>query len=85
MITRDYVYIHVNTAMRGIVERTETRRPAGRNGSPLTIYFSREQAEELSRVSRERRVSKANLVRLAVDRLLRQLQAGQLNLPLGIE
>jgi len=87
VIARDYVYIHVNTTqlMKEIASIAETRRAPARSGSPLTVYFPLDQAEKLSQVSRDRRVSKANLVRLAVDRLLRQLEAGQLNLPLGIE
>jgi hypothetical protein len=71
-------------------ELDETRvvegpKPAVRSGKPLTVYFSGELAESLNRVSTTRHVSKAALVRLAVERLLHQLQDGQLHLPLGIE
>jgi predicted DNA-binding protein len=55
-----------------------------RNGRPLVVYFSQEQAERLASVSQRRCVAKADLVRFAVDRLLNQLNSGQLELPLGI-
>jgi len=63
----------------------EASKPAVRSGKPLTVYFSGDLAENLNRVSTTRHISKAALVRFAVERLLRQLQDGQLNLPLGIE
>jgi hypothetical protein len=71
-------------------ELDETRvvdspKAGARSGKPLTVYFSGELAESLNRVSSTRHVSKAALVRFAVERLLHQLQDGQLNLPLGIE
>lgn len=64
--------------------RTEIRRPR-RKGTPFTMYFSDQQIECLNRVSRERRVPKAELVRIGVDLLLTHLSDGQLNLPLGID
>ena len=67
-----------------MLNHEEKRTAPARTGAPLTVYFPLDQAERLTQVSRDRRVSKANLVRLAVDRLLRQLEEGQLNLPLGI-
>jgi len=60
-------------------------KPPRRNGTPFTIYFSDQQTERLNRISRERRVSKAELVRTGVDLLLAQLSGGQLELPLGID
>ena len=63
----------------------EVPKQAARNGKPLTVYFSGELSESLSRASTMRHISKAALVRFAVERLLRQLQEGQLNLPLGVE
>ena len=63
----------------------EIPKPTMRNGKPLTVYFSGELSENLRRVSTTRHVSKAALVRFAVERLLHQLEAGQLNLPLGVE
>ena len=48
------------------------------------VYFSKDQADRLTFVSRERHVPKAELVRIAVGRLLDQLGSGQMNLPLGI-
>jgi len=48
----------------------------------VLVYFPKEQAEQLSSTARERRVTKAALVRVAVGRLLNELNSGQLDLPL---
>jgi hypothetical protein len=56
----------------------------GRKGVPFTMYFSPEQAEQLATISRDRRISKATVIRYAVERLLSQLADGQLDLPLGL-
>jgi predicted DNA-binding protein len=56
----------------------------GRKGVPFTMYFSNEQSEQLAIISKDRRVSKATLIRYAVERLLDQLEDGQLELPLGL-
>jgi hypothetical protein len=55
-----------------------------RRGEPFTVYFTKEQSARLRAVSRERHVSKAALVRFAIDRLLDQWRGGQLELPLGL-
>jgi Ribbon-helix-helix domain len=60
-------------------------KPPVRNGVPLTVYFSDHQTARLNEVSEQRRVPKAELLRVAVDLLLDQLASGQLQLPLGIE
>ncbi len=57
---------------------------ASRKGVPFTVYFSPEQAKALAAISRDRRVSKATVVRFAVERLLEQIGSGQLDLPLGV-
>lgn len=57
---------------------------AVRKGVPFTMYFSPEQAEALAAISRNRRVSKSTVVRFAVERLLEQIQSGQLKLPFGV-
>ena len=57
---------------------------AVRKGVPFTMYFSTEQAKALSTISRDRRVSKSTLVRYAVERLIQQLESGQLELPFGV-
>ena len=64
--------------------RSPLRQPR-RKGTPFTIYFSDQQTENLNRISRERRVPKAELVRFGVDLMLAQLSNGQLELPLGID
>ena len=80
------MYIHVIT-QGGIVPkqtRGHARVPA-RKGTPLTVYFSDRQTESLNQISRQRRVPKAELIRIGVDLLLTQLSSGQLDLPLGID
>jgi Arc/MetJ-type ribon-helix-helix transcriptional regulator len=49
------------------------------------MYFSIEQANALAAVSRERRVSKSAIVRYAVEKLLKQLDDGHVELPLGVK
>ena len=56
-----------------------------RTGTPFTVYFSEEQTRKLNHLSRERRVTKAELLRFAVDRLVEELNGGQLELPLGVQ
>jgi hypothetical protein len=56
-----------------------------RKGTPLTVYFSDEQTTQLNNISRQRRVPKAELLRIAVDLLVNQLNDGQLQLPLGVD
>ncbi len=60
-------------------------RVVTRNGTPFTVYFSEEQTRRLNDISRLRRVTKAELLRFAVDRLIDELQGGQLELPLGVQ
>jgi len=48
------------------------------------VYFTREQTTQLKSICRERHVSRAVLVRFAVDQLFKHLDSGQLKLPLGL-
>jgi len=48
------------------------------------LYLSKDQAGRLDLVSRERHVPKAEVVRLALSRLLKQLSDGEADLRLGI-
>jgi len=64
----------------GLIKKKVVRR-----GTPFTIYFTAEQSELLNNVARERHVSKATLVRMAVDHLLNRLELGHWQLPLGIQ
>ncbi len=57
---------------------------ATRSGVPFTMYFSAEQSQALATIARDRRVSKATLVRFAVERLLEQIESGEFNFPLGV-
>ena len=50
----------------------------------MVVYFTKEQAERLSMMCRERHVNKTTIVRFAVDRFLDQLSSGQLELPFGL-
>ena len=56
-----------------------------RRGTPFTIYFDQQQTRALNAVAKERHVSKTTIIRLAVDQMLRQIQGGQLQSPLGIQ
>jgi Ribbon-helix-helix domain len=62
----------------------KSKATSGRKGKPLTIYFPRQQANRLRRLSEQRQVPMANIVRFAIDRLLVDLNNGQLELPLGL-
>lgn len=55
-----------------------------RGGVPFTFYLSDSQANALSSMSDRRQVPKATLVRYAVERLLLDIENGQLKLPIGI-
>lgn len=66
-------------------ENRGTSKAPRRKGTPFTMYFSDQQTEELNRISRQRRVPKAELLRVAVDLLVNQLNDGQLQLPLGVD
>lgn len=67
------------------MNRPVRKKQPQRKGKPFTLYLALEQASQLDAVSRERNVSKATFVRLAVGRLLAQINSGQLELPLGIQ
>jgi len=66
------------------LQQSSSADEPGRQGTPFTVYFSDEQANALSVISRERRVSKATLVRYAVERLLDQIENERVRLPLGL-
>jgi hypothetical protein len=55
-----------------------------RNGKPLTVYLNDDLSLALSTTCEKRKVDKSVVVRVAVERLLNDLEAGQLTLPLGI-
>jgi len=67
-------------AARGSEGKAQPRR----RGVPFTVYFSEELNARLEAAARERKVGKSVIVREAVDRLLRDLEGGQLDLPLGL-
>ena len=68
----------VSAASRKLPEKTK------RSGVPLTVYLPEDQAAQLGELSKERHVTKATIVRFAVDRLFSDLSNGQLDLPLGL-
>jgi hypothetical protein len=67
-------------------KRTSIRAAAKvkRNGKPLTVYFNDDLSLALAVACEKRKVDKSVVVRVAVERLLNDLEAGQLTLPLGI-
>lgn len=55
-----------------------------RNGKPITVYLADDLSHALTTASKKRMVHKSVIVRIAVERLLNDLEHGQLELPLGI-
>jgi hypothetical protein len=55
-----------------------------RRGKPFMVYLTHEQSAQLKSIARDRHVSRAAVVRFAIDQLLKQLSSGQLELPLGL-
>ena len=65
--------------------RSPKKVQAGRRtGIPLTVYLPETQAARLSEICKTRHVTKATIVRFAMDQLFVQLGNGQLELPLGL-
>ena len=60
------------------------KKKTKRRGKAFMLYLSKDQAGRLDLVSRERHVPKAEVVRLALSRLLKQLSDGEADLRLGI-
>lgn len=79
MFTNVFTFTHVKNG-----DEQPAARKAVRRGTPFTVYFDLRQTEALNAVARDRHVSKATIIRLAVDQLLRQIEGGQLPLALGI-
>ena len=62
-----------------------TRRAAThRTGKALLVYVNDELADSIETLASQRRVTKSELVRTALNLLVDQLNNGQLRLPLGI-
>ncbi len=59
--------------------------PSRRSGSPFTLYLRRDQAARLERLARGRHVAKSELVRVAIDRLLAELEKGHSAKPIGLD
>jgi transcriptional regulator NrdR family protein len=55
-----------------------------RTGRPLTVYLSDRLSHALASASQKRKVHKSDIVRVAIERLLNDLETGQLELPLGM-
>lgn len=64
--------------------RSAPRPKTNRSGVPITVYLDETLNDRLNATSKERHVQKSSIIRLAVERLLTQLESGQLELPLGI-
>jgi predicted DNA-binding protein len=65
-------------------EKITALTAAKRTGKPLTVYLADDLSSALAAASKKRMVHKSVIVRVAVERLLNDLEAGQLELPLGI-
>lgn len=59
-------------------------KKTGRTGEALNFYLPQAQAGRLYPLAKERHVPMSDVVRFALDRLFRDLDGGQLELPLGI-
>lgn len=55
-----------------------------RRGKAFMVYLTQGQSFRLKSIAHDRHVSRAVLVRFAIDQLLKQLSSGQLELPLGL-
>jgi predicted DNA-binding protein len=66
------------------IPRNAPRPKTNRSGVPITVYLDNSLNSRLNATSKERHVGKSSIIRLAVERLLTQLESGQLELPLGI-
>jgi hypothetical protein len=67
-----------------IEEMAKLKSSNGRRGVPHTVYFSPELAQALADCAHRRRVQKSTIMRFAVEELLKKLESGQLELPLGL-
>ena len=56
-----------------------------RSGLPFTLYLRREQAARLEMLARGRHVAKSELVRVAIDRLLDELERRRQHAPVGLD
>jgi hypothetical protein len=68
--------------MTNSISRRKTSKRKGKKA--VLVYLPNEEADRLASIARERRVTKTELVRVAVGRLINQLNSGQLELPLGV-
>jgi hypothetical protein len=78
-----HVFTEPNVATRK-PEQITALTAAKRTGKPLTVYLADDLSSALAAASKKRMVHKSVIVRVAVERLLNDLEAGQLELPLGI-
>ena len=78
-----HVFTEPNVATRK-AEKITALTGAKRTGKPLTVYLADDLSSALAAASKKRMVHKSVIVRVAVERLLNDLEAGQLELPLGI-
>lgn len=69
------------TRKRSVSKQENT---AKRSGKPLTVYLNDDLSSALANTCERRKVHKSDVVRVAVERLLNDLESGQLDLPLGI-
>lgn len=75
---------NVKTMRQTTGPRRTPRPKSNRSGVPISVYLDESLNSRLNATSKERHVGKSSIIRLAVERLLTQLESGQLELPLGI-
>lgn len=79
-------YLYWLIRMRPPTTRRRLKRVGpNRSGVPITVYLDETLNRRLNTASKERHTGKSSIVRIAVERLLTQLESGQLDLPLGIQ
>lgn len=71
-------------ANKNRIHAGRSRGTTTRSGRPHTIYFTDQQTYALDSLASERRVTKTQLVKFAVDLMLDRMRHGQLELPLGV-
>src|ERR1700675_3948310 len=80
----------VMTCHPRLVQNTMARKPRSnqakprRTGRPMQVYFRIEQREWIRTLAKQRHVTDSEVVRVAVDLLIKRLADGELDPPLGL-
>ncbi len=76
----DYVYLPSMT----VKKRAHKNKTGRRKGMPFTLYLRPVQAHRLRHLSRSRHVAKSELVRMAIDRFLADVEKNGSTESLGL-